>query len=59
VRALSKAIRKALVLYQNKDLLTHYRQNGMKKDFSWEKTAAAYLQVYEEVAGSRSSGAME
>ena len=38
VRALAKAIRKALVLYENKDLLSHYRQNGMAKDFSWERT---------------------
>jgi starch synthase len=48
VRALSKAIRKALVLYDNPTLLEHYRENGMQADFSWERTAAEYGMVYEE-----------
>jgi starch synthase len=47
VRALAKAIRKALVVYQDPELLTHYRQNGMQTDFSWERTAQEYLEVYE------------
>jgi starch synthase len=47
VRALSKAIRKAMVLYEDKPLLEHYRRNGMKRDFSWETTAAAYAALYE------------
>jgi starch synthase len=46
-RALTKAIRKALVLYQHEDLLQFYRTNGMQKDFSWEHTAREYLVVYE------------
>jgi len=49
VRALSKAIRKALVVYENKELLQHYRQNAMAKDFSWEKTAIAYEKVYQRL----------
>jgi starch synthase len=49
VRALSKAIRKALVLYDDKDLLAYYRRNGMAKDFSWERTAAAYGEVYAKI----------
>ena len=48
-RALSKAIRKALVLYNDKPLLQHYRRNAMTKDFSWERTAAAYERVYRRV----------
>jgi starch synthase len=47
-RALAKAIRKALVLYDNKDLLAQYRRNAMLADFSWERTAGAYVRVYEE-----------
>ena len=35
-RALAKAIRKALALYQHPPLLEHYRINGMTQDFSWE-----------------------
>jgi starch synthase len=48
VRALAKAIRKALVLYENPDLLFHYRENGMQADFSWDRTASEYGMVYEE-----------
>lgn len=46
-RALTKAIRKALVLFENKDLLEHFRRNGMAVDFSWEHTCGEYLKVYE------------
>jgi starch synthase len=47
-RALAKAIRKALVLYENKELFEHYRRNAMLADFSWERTAAEYVRVYEQ-----------
>ena len=47
VRALSKAIRKALILYKNPEALQHFRQNGMSANFSWDRTAAEYLAVYE------------
>ena len=46
VRALAKAIRKALVLYDHPGLLQHYRTNGMRADFSWERTATEYVGVY-------------
>ena len=46
-RALAKAIRKALALYQEPALLRRYRQNGMKMDFSWDRTVGEYLKVYE------------
>ena len=46
VRALAKAMRKALVLYDDPALVEHYRRNGMAKDFSWERTAAAYKELY-------------
>ena len=45
-RALAKAIRKALVLYADPGLLLHFRVNAMQADFSWEKSAAQYLQLY-------------
>lgn len=47
VRALAKAIRKALVLYEHPKLLQHYRQNAVQKDFSWDRTAEEYVGVYE------------
>jgi starch synthase len=46
VRALAKAIRKALVLYERAELLEHYRRNAMAADFSWDKTAKEYLKAY-------------
>ncbi len=45
------AIRKALELYQVSDLLKHFRKNAMLTDFSWEKTAKHYLDIYELVLG--------
>lgn len=51
VRALAKAVRKALVLYEQKDLLTYMQRNAMSLDFSWERTAQAYLAVYERALG--------
>ena len=46
-RALAKAIRKALALYERPELLRRFRQNAMKADFSWEQTIEEYLKVYE------------
>lgn len=48
-RALAKAIRKALALYEQPELLRKFRRNGMKSDFSWEKTVESYLEVYESI----------
>ncbi|HUA65144.1 MAG TPA: glycogen synthase GlgA [Alphaproteobacteria bacterium] len=45
-RALSRAIRKALALYEQPALLIRYRKNAMKCDFSWERTVGEYLKVY-------------
>ena len=49
-RALAKAIRKALAIYQQPELFRRYRQNAMKADFSWEQTVGEYLKLY-QVAG--------
>lgn len=46
VRALARAVRKALVLYENQELFLHYRKNGMYADFSWSKTSDEYLSVF-------------
>ena len=45
-RALANAIRKALALYASPEALRLFRKNGMRADFSWERTAQAYLKVY-------------
>ncbi|HTA30946.1 MAG TPA: glycogen synthase GlgA [Candidatus Cybelea sp.] len=53
VRALSKAIRKGLVLYADKPLLRHYQRNGMARDFSWESTATAYASLYQRIRAAQ------
>ena len=52
-RALAKAMRKALALYQHRDLLQRFRRNAMKSDFSWDQTVVEYLKVYSTVLGQR------
>jgi starch synthase len=47
-RALAKAIRKALVLYQETPLFQRFRQNAIAADFSWDRMAAQYISVYEQ-----------
>lgn len=51
VRALAKAIRKALVIYSEPELLDHYRHNAMSADFSWERSAEAYEDIYRRLIG--------
>jgi starch synthase len=48
--ALAKAMRKALALYREPDLLLHYQRNGMTADFSWNRSAAQYLDIYRRLA---------
>jgi starch synthase len=52
-RALAKAIRKSLVLYQDPDLLRHFRLNAMAADFSWKRTAVQYLDLYRRLLRQR------
>jgi len=51
-RALAKGIRKALVLFENPPLLEDYRRTAMQADFSWERTAAEYMRLYERALTS-------
>ncbi len=52
-RALAKAIRKALALYQEPAALAHFRANGMRVDFSWTRAAEAYVAVYAKALARR------
>lgn len=45
-RALAKAIRKAMAIYPNAELLKKFRQNGMRVDFSWKTTVRDYVKAY-------------
>src|SRR5205823_5819769 len=48
-RALAKGIRKALVLYEDPELLSHFRRNGMTADFSWKRRTGEYVKVYRNI----------
>jgi starch synthase len=43
---LAKAIKKAQILFHNKELLNNYQINGMSADFSWERSVKTYEDVY-------------
>ena len=47
--ALAKGIRKGIALYEQPELLLHFRRNAMSTDFSWERTAEKYLEVYDRI----------
>jgi starch synthase len=51
--ALAKAIRKALALFDEKELLKHFQLNGMAKDFSWDRTVGEFLKVYQKALGKQ------
>lgn len=55
--ALAKCMRKAIAIFQNAELLRHFRLNGMKADFSWDRTAEQYLQIYDIALNSSSAAA--
>ena len=52
VRALAKAIRKALVLYETPPLFAHMRANGMRNDFSWDRTTREFEKIYQRLLGA-------
>jgi starch synthase len=53
VRALAKAIRKALVLFESTDLMLSMRKQAMSADFSWDRTCGQYEKVYRRILGKR------
>ncbi|HWF44487.1 MAG TPA: glycogen synthase GlgA [Candidatus Kapabacteria bacterium] len=52
-KAFWKALDRALQTYRNsKDLWKQLQINGMKKDFSWDRSAVKYAEIYEKVLGT-------
>lgn len=43
------AIKRTLLLYNDKSMWRILRKNAMLKDYSWKKSAQEYMEVYEEV----------
>jgi starch synthase len=56
VRALVKAIRKALVIHSEPELYQAYQTNGMAADFSWDRSTQAYLAVYRQAQARNGAG---
>jgi starch synthase len=54
--ALLETIRRALLVYQDKNAWTQLMKNGMAKDFSWAASAREYLKIYERAQVLRSAG---
>ncbi|MFN2303958.1 MAG: glycogen synthase [Anaerolineales bacterium] len=45
----AKVVKRAIQLFQNKQVWHHIQLNGMKIDFSWENSARKYIEVYKEL----------
>ncbi|MHB1565993.1 MAG: glycogen synthase GlgA [Acidiferrobacter sp.] len=48
--ALWEAVCRALDVSRNRDAWKHIQRNGMRKNFSWSKSACEYLHLYERLA---------
>ncbi|HOV32054.1 MAG TPA: glycogen synthase GlgA [Candidatus Hydrogenedens sp.] len=46
-RSIVRSITNAMEIYKNKEILSQIQVNVMKQDFSWEKQAKLYLQLYD------------
>jgi starch synthase len=45
------AIKRALTVYLNKELMKKLRIEGMSEDFSWDKSAKEYVRLYVQLVG--------
>ena len=48
-KSIIRSVKNAIDLFQNKDILSSIRINGMKQDFSWDKQAKLYLKLYDNL----------
>jgi len=51
--AMIAALREALATYQQQRVWRRLQVNGMRKDFSWDRSAAEYVKVYKGVMAAR------
>lgn len=51
-KALFGAIRDAIQVFQDREAWHKLMQNGMSKDFSWDRQADEYLRTYQELANT-------
>lgn len=45
------AMKRALTTFKNKKVWRQIQKTGMSKDFSWEASAARYIEIYRQLAG--------
>jgi starch synthase len=53
--AMMQALANALAAYRNKKMWTRLQKNGMRADFSWDRSAEEYVTVYKRVLNPRRS----
>jgi starch synthase len=58
-KALLGAIKRAVSVFRDTGTWMGLMENGMKKDFSWSRSAQAYRDLYETVAGAAEKGVGE
>lgn len=51
--AMLRALVSALEAFHQKEIWTRLQENGMRTDFSWDRSAAEYVKVYEAVRAPR------
>jgi starch synthase len=54
--ALVEALQRALSVYAHPTRWRRFQRDGMAQEFSWEKSAAQYLNLYQSLASDRLSG---
>jgi len=52
-RPFVETLRAALSVYPNKKLWTRLQKNGMKADFSWDRSAGEYVKMYQKLSRNR------
>ena len=57
--AQADAIRMALSIYSSPNDWKHLQQHGMKKDFSWSRSAMDYASIYLSLVSKKASGGRE
>jgi starch synthase len=46
VKELIRAVKRALKIYKKRDIWTELQLSGMQEDFSWDRSAKEYLNLY-------------
>ena len=51
--AMMRALTAALAAYPNKKIWTRLQKNGMRADFSWDRSAGEYVEMYRQLGPQR------